>query len=329
MPCNARREDDVHLPGLWVLLVFMTTFGGGAASSGLSARPLSWSRTVARESVHRTSVAEVLLTDVVRLAEATFLTAAQWPRSHPTFPPAGNGGHSRLMIVETLRQLGIFIPSQFFSVPLEAHFLIKDLFYGVDIATEPRLQSGATDITCLAEVDDLRPARDGHGLRGLRLRIRLSAGVTTFARAGGNARFLDARAYAALRGASLGLRAPRPRRRPTPEAVDAVLPRDVLLAHSDGGTLELDPADHLHPFFFDHAGDHVPGMVLVEAARQAIAVLSDGELLRPTAFRLRTPHFTEFDPPARVECLLHSGRQASFRFRQGTSHTAAGALRYR
>ncbi|MFI6584632.1 ScbA/BarX family gamma-butyrolactone biosynthesis protein [Embleya sp. NPDC050493] len=307
----------------------MTTFGGGAASSGLSARPLSWSRTVARESVHRTSVAEVLLTDVVRLAEATFLTAAQWPRSHPTFPPAGDGGHSRLMIVETLRQLGIFIPSQFFSVPLEAHFLIKDLFYGVDIALEPRLQSGATDITCLAYVDDLRPTRDGRGLRGLRLRIRLSVGVTTFARAGGNARFLDAPTYAALRGGMLGPSGPRPRRRPTPQAVDATLPRDVLLAHGAGGALELDPADHLHPFFFDHAGDHVPGMVLVEAARQAVAVASDGELLRPTAFRLRTPHFTEFDPPARIECFLRNDRQASVRFRQGASDTAAGALRYR
>lgn len=319
----------MHHPGPWVLLVSMTTFGGRAASSGLPARQLSWSRTVARESVHRASVAEVLLTDVVPLAEATFLAAAQWPRSHPTFPPSGEGAHSRLMIVETLRQLGIFIPSQFFSVPLEAHFLIKDLFYGVNVATEPRLRSGATDITCLAEVDDLRPTRDGRGLRGMRLRIRLSAGRATFARAGGNARFLDAGTYAALRGDSAGVRTARPCRRPTPEAVDAVLPRDVLLAHGGAGILELDPADHLHPFFFDHAGDHVPGMVLVEAARQAIALASNGELLRPTAFRLRTPSFTEFDPPARVECSLHSGRQASFRFRQGTGHTATGALRYR
>lgn len=320
----------MHLPGRWVLLVSMTTFGGRAASSGLSARQLSWSRTVARESVHRASVAEVLLTDVVRLGETTFLAAAQWPRSHPTFPPAGDGGHSRLMVVETLRQLGIFIPSQFFSVPLESHFLIKDLYYGVDVATEPRLRSGATEITCLAEVDDLRPTRDGRGLRGMRMRVHLSAGGTTFARAGGNARFLDAGTYAALRGDSAGARAPRPSpRRPRPEAVDAILARDVLLAHSGDGALELDPADHLHPFFFDHAGDHIPGMVLVEAARQAIALASDGELLRPTTFRLRTPCFTEFDPPARVECSLHNGRQASFRFRQGAGHTATGALRYR
>ncbi|WP_424639702.1 ScbA/BarX family gamma-butyrolactone biosynthesis protein [Embleya sp. AB8] len=307
----------------------MTTFGDGTAPSALATRPLSWSRTVPRESVHRDAVAEVLLNDVVRLSDTAFLTAAQWPRSHPTFHPAGDGGHSRLMIVETLRQLGIFIPSQFFSVPLEAHFLIKDLFYGVDVDTEPRLRGGATDITCLAEVDDLRRTRDGRGLRGLRLRVRLSVGRTSFARAGGNARFVDPRAYAALRaGSPPAARASRACGRPTPEAVDAVLPRDVLLAHAEGGTLELDPADHLHPFFFDHASDHVPGMVLVEAARQAIAIVSDGELLRPTTFRLRTPQFTEFDPPARVECVLHRGRQASFRFVQGARHTAVGALRY-
>ncbi|MFI1582496.1 ScbA/BarX family gamma-butyrolactone biosynthesis protein [Embleya sp. NPDC020630] len=319
----------MHLPDTWVLLVFMVALGGDTASSRSSARLLSWSRTVERESVHRVSVAEVLLTDVVRVAGTTFLAAAQWPCSHPTFRPTDDGGHSRLMVLETLRQLGIFIPAQFYAVPPEAHFLIKDLFYGVDASAEPRSTGGASDITCLAQVDDFRPTHDGRGLRGLRLRLRLSVGATTFARAGGNARFLDPDTYAALRRGAAGARPAAPRVRPTPEAVDATLPRDVLVAESDGGVLEVDPADRLHPFFFDHPCDHMPGMVLVEAARQAIALVSDGELLRPTAFRLRTPRFTEFDPPARIECTLHRGRQASFRVRQGGAYTALGAARYR
>ncbi|OPC77654.1 hypothetical protein B4N89_43585 [Embleya scabrispora] len=307
----------------------MVAFGGGSASSHSSTRALSWSRTVERESVHRVSVAEVLLTDVVRVADTTFLAAAQWPRSHPTFRPTDDGGHSRLMVLETLRQLGIFIPGQFYAVPPEAHFLIKDLFYGVDASAEPRSPHGACDITCLAEVDDFRPTPDGRGLRGVRLRMRLSVGATTFARAGGNARFVDPHTYAALRRGATGAGAATARVRPTPEAVDVTLPRDVLVAGPDGGVLEVDPADRLHPFFFDHAGDHVPGMVLVEAARQAIALVSGGELLRPTAFRLRAPLFTEFDPPARIECTLHHGRQAAFRFRQGGVYTALGAARYR
>ncbi|WP_126635054.1 ScbA/BarX family gamma-butyrolactone biosynthesis protein [Embleya hyalina] len=307
----------------------MVAFGGDTESSRSSARLLSWSRTVKRESVHRVSVAEVLLTDVVRVADTTFLAAAQWPRSHPTFRPTDDGGHSRLMVLETLRQLGIFIPAQFYAVPPEAHFLIKDLFYGVDASAEPRSTSGASDITCLAEVDDFRPTPDGRGLRGVRLRVRLSVGTTTFARAGGNARFLDPHAYAALRRGATRARPAAPRVRPTPEAVDVTLPRDVLIAGFHGGVLEVDPADHLHPFFFDHPGDHMPGMVLVEAARQAIALVSGGELLRPTAFRLRAPRFTEFHPLARIECTLHHGRQASFRFRQGGAYTALGAARYR
>jgi len=304
----------------------MFLFGG--ATDGAT-RPLSWSRTVERESVHRVSVAEVLLTDVLPVAESTFLGAAQWPRSHPTFPASDDGRHNPLMIVETLRQLGILIPSRFFAVPADAHFLIKDLSYRIDAALEPRSVSGATEVTCVAVVDDVRPAHSGPGARGLRMRVRFSADGTTFARAAGNARFLDAGTYDVLRGAMAPAPAERVRWRPEPAAVGVALPRDVLLAHDDDGALRVDPADHLHPFFFDHAADHVPGVVLVEAARQAAVIASGGELRRPAAFRLRLLRFTEFDPPALVECSVHAGRQASFRIRQGDAHTATGALRYR
>lgn len=58
--------------------------------------PLSWSRTVERELVHRTSVAEVLLTDVQPADTAhVFRAAASWPRAHPTFPVTDRSGTAR------------------------------------------------------------------------------------------------------------------------------------------------------------------------------------------------------------------------------------------
>ncbi|WP_280409454.1 AfsA-related hotdog domain-containing protein [Nocardia brasiliensis] len=85
---------------------------------------------------------------------------------------------------------------------------------------------------------------------------------------------------------------PRPRRgpppgRPAPRApppprgrLGREHPKNVLLAHGSRATaggmsfrLAFDPA---HPFFFDHPMDHVPGMLLLEAARQAaLATLAE------------------------------------------------------
>ncbi|MFV2121764.1 AfsA-related hotdog domain-containing protein, partial [Streptomyces sp. Act-28] len=90
----------------------------------------------------------------------------------------------------------------------------------------------------------------------------------------------------------------------------------------------VDAADPRHPFFFDHATDHVPGMVLLEAARQAAALASGGTLLRMTGARLTALRFTEFAPAARVTCVPHR-RTCVFRFDQGGECRAFGVLHYR
>ncbi|MEK8174785.1 hypothetical protein NKH77_54255 [Streptomyces sp. M19] len=60
----------------------------------------------------------------------------------------------------------------------------------------------------------------------------------------------------------------------------------------------------------------MPGMVLLEAARQAVAWESDGALLRPTAGRMKAVRFTEFSPPAGIRPALHH-RTCVFRVAQG------------
>ncbi|MEU1665401.1 ScbA/BarX family gamma-butyrolactone biosynthesis protein [Streptomyces sparsogenes] len=296
----------------------------------LAARRLSWSRTVARESVHRASVAEVLLTDVRALGGDRFVAAAQWPRSHPTFPHGQDGRHHPLMVAETLRQLGIYLPSRHFATPAGAHFVIRDLSFALDPAAEPRAEHGATDVVCRAAVTDPRTTPCGRFLTGLRLDIVLLAGGAPFARAGGTARFLDAQAYEAARRAAPPGAAASPRSpvlaRPAPHLVAVETARDVLVVR-EAGALRLDPADPRHPFFFDHWSDHVPGLVLLEAARQAAALTSQGVLTRPVGCRLRALRFTEFAPPARVECVPH-GRLCVFRLWQAGQRTAVGVLRY-
>ncbi|MFV2121496.1 AfsA-related hotdog domain-containing protein, partial [Streptomyces sp. Act-28] len=194
-------------------------------------RSLSWSRTVPRELVHRVSVAEVLLTDVLRVDEVSFAAAACWPRSHPTFPTDGPAAHHPLMVVETLRQLGIFIPIRYFGVPADARSLITDLFFTTDPGARPEVRHGATEITCRARLTGLRTGPDG-AATGLRLHVDFLADGAVFAQAGGGARFLPADRYAALRGPLADARPPRSpsgRRRPEPATLGVTLPRDVVV----------------------------------------------------------------------------------------------------
>ncbi|WP_335970756.1 MULTISPECIES: ScbA/BarX family gamma-butyrolactone biosynthesis protein [Streptomycetaceae] len=304
---------------------------GFPRNSGKNDSPgLSWSRTVAREMVHRSSVAEVLLTDVRPDRAGGFAAAACWPRSHPTFPRDGSDLHSPLLVAETLRQLGIYLPLRYFGVAPDTHLLIGDLYFALAPGREPRVGHGATEVTCAVEVGAVR--RDAGGaVTGLRLEVHYACGGRQFARAGGSARFLDGEGYALVRDRHRDPAPPAvaaaPDSRPSPAALAVAGRGDVLISRR-GGALAVEPADRRHPFFFDHASDHVPGMVLLEAARQAAAEASGGTLLRPVSGRLVATRFTEFAPPARIEPVPHH-RTCVFRVRQGAACTAYGVLGYR
>ncbi|MFJ9033892.1 ScbA/BarX family gamma-butyrolactone biosynthesis protein [Streptomyces sp. NPDC102274] len=293
-------------------------------------RALSWSRTVDREMVHRASVAEVLLTDVRQTESGDFEAAASWPRSHPTFPRDGADLHSPLMIVETLRQLGIYIPLRYFGVSPAASLIITDLFFDLDPASEPRALSGATGVTCRVQVAQVRHAPDGSAT-GLRLQVSYLADGAVFALAGGGARFLEPEQYGTVRAGRAGAAAPsvacaNGRVRPDAGLLGVTGAHDVVIG-IEGAALLVDPVDMRHPFFFDHATDHVPGMVVLEAARQAAALESGGRLLRPTAGRLKTARFIEYTPPARVLCVPHHAT-CVFRFLQDGEQKAFGVLGY-
>ncbi|MGW1161947.1 ScbA/BarX family gamma-butyrolactone biosynthesis protein [Streptomyces sp. NPDC002519] len=285
-----------------------------------------------RAFVHRISVAEVLLTDVRRCGPLRFCAAAAWTRSHPTFPRGREDRHSPWMIVETLRQLGIYLPLRHFEVPPTARFLIHDVAYELDPAAEPQAPHGASEITCLASVGDVRTDRSGTTVTGLRMRVAFLTGDRTFAHAAGGARFLDAGRYAALRSGAAGRSGAvtaedaGPRIRPEPALLGLESASDVVV-FLEGDDVFLEPADPHHPFLFDHSTDHVPGMAVLEAARQAVALRSGGRLVRPVSGRMTALRFTEHSPPAVIHCSEY-GRSVLFHCRQGAEQTAAGMLRY-
>ena len=95
----------------------------------LPAQRLSHTRTVDRGLVHRDSLGEVFLTDLLALDGDSYAVAAQLPRSHAYY-----GDHllrpsmyDPLLLLEASRQAGLAAAHQFFGVPTDHKFILTHL----------------------------------------------------------------------------------------------------------------------------------------------------------------------------------------------------------
>jgi hypothetical protein len=240
------------------------------ASTGTSSadRYASLTTTVPKELVHRASVAEVMLTDWKRLADDHFALTAQWPRRHGFFLTTDDC-HDPLIVAETIRQAGILIGHAEYDVPLDYSFLMWDLAIEVRpeqifVGTAPA--SLDIEVTCK---DIKRRRGDLSGCRYEVLILRNGQVAAT-----GSARFtcVSPAVYQRLRTprAESGIRCPIPLTAPlAPQNVGRLSPTDVVLSPLGGTDQWQLRVDTRHPVLFDHPVDHAPGMLLLEAARQA------------------------------------------------------------
>lgn len=230
------------------------------------------SQTIPRELVHRCSISEVFVTSLWRaqpdIGGDEFRVGAQLPRMHAYFgdhrgPQAGR--HDPLLVMETARQAAIAVTHQFFDVPLDSAFLVRT-FNGVadaPLADGAPLMTvdGSFSWTTRAQWSALRAQARGGAERG---RVHVAEPAH-------------------------------------PHVVGRFDPRNVVVGvrardgHETRGELVVDTA---HPGLFDHELDHVPGTLLLEAARQ-IALAHVGTDVRIAAVRSSFGRFVELDRPAR------------------------------
>ncbi|GAA2184049.1 ScbA/BarX family gamma-butyrolactone biosynthesis protein [Micromonospora lupini] len=270
---------------------------------------LEFDRTVHRALVHRRALAEVFLTDAVRVADDRFLAAAQLPRAHWCYTDhtAAPAQVDPMLLLECCRQASTLLVHRFLDLPFGTAFLVKS--WRTRITDPDALVSGPTPGELRL---DIRTAgarsRDGQ-LRSLTLDIGLQVDGAAVGESHIQAGYLPAEDYAALR--TLRRRSPAPMSdelapRTGAQPVQPALvgrrdPRNVVLAeaHVAGptATARVDvPLDHAS--LFDHPLDHVPGMALLEAARQ-MAVLLTGEP-RVTGLDAAFVQFAELDSPLTV-----------------------------
>ncbi|MEU6311927.1 ScbA/BarX family gamma-butyrolactone biosynthesis protein [Streptomyces sp. NPDC047014] len=259
--------------------------------------------TVPREYVHRRSLAEVFLTGCERTGADTFSLTGQWPRAHTFFTSADGTSHDPVQVGETVRQVGLYLCHAAYGVPLDHNVLL----WSLDFTSRPgRLRIGRTpsDLELTATCTDF--AWKGSRFSGhLQVDIHRDGHLTGT----GTARFscVTNATYRRLRG-ERGILAPSrplPRRTPLPAAAAGrLLDFDVVLAPTGRpGRFELSP-DLGHPILFEHTGDHHPGMVLVEAARQAACGLHPPGTFTPTAIATTFHHYAELDAPCWIDATL-------------------------
>ncbi|MET8278933.1 ScbA/BarX family gamma-butyrolactone biosynthesis protein [Micromonospora sp. NPDC005174] len=263
---------------------------------------LSYDFTVSRQLVHRSAVAEVLLTDWRQTGPDMFIVAAQWPRGHSLYGVRG-GRFDPLLAAETIRQVGILLAHVGFEVPQSCAFLMQRLAF--DCAPDQLHASDEPfDLVVTVEVGGV--IRRACTIGGMRIDVTLRHGNDVVGEGSGWLRCISPATYERLRwgGSARAVGAPPLVAPADPASVGRQLPADVVVGPPDPEGIRQLRVALDHPVLFDHPLDHVPGMLALEAMRQA-ALAAVG---RPDALVVGAdatfPAFLELD--RECDLVVHS-----------------------
>lgn len=193
------------------------------------------------------------------IVRATPDPALAHPHYQQYVPPAGQ----LAMRAETFRQAVLLIAHAWYAVPRDSAFVMRSL--QITEAPDPlRRISGPVDL--MVSCSQIR--RNREHLRGMDIEITFMADGDVVARGVGELTILTQALYQRARNGQGELHHRSASSPLSPGAVGVASASDVLIARPDSCGLQM-VVDTAHPWWFDHAADHVPGMVFVEAALQA------------------------------------------------------------
>ncbi|WP_158289189.1 ScbA/BarX family gamma-butyrolactone biosynthesis protein [Rhodococcus sp. SMB37] len=230
---------------------------------------LSFESTVPRRYVHRQSVSEVFLTDCVTDSQPDrFVLGAQWPRVH-AFYRGQAGRYDPMLLAETLRQCVIYLAHTRYRVSLRQHFVMQTIEIDAEL-DRLGIGAGAAEVAVTVVVSDVR--RRGSQVIGLNAALTFEVAGRRVGSGYGRAAVLTAVEYEIARWGAAGPRAIGSVPDGVPldaAAVGVPGSGDVVIgATTRRGRWQVLP-DLSHPVLFDHPSDHLPGMLMLEAARQA------------------------------------------------------------
>ncbi|QFU94356.1 ScbA/BarX family gamma-butyrolactone biosynthesis protein [Amycolatopsis sp. YIM 10] len=255
-------------------------------------------QTIPRALVHRAAVSEVFLTDLCTLGDTEFQVGAQWPRGHSFFSLLRPDFHDPMLMAETIRQAGLLIAHAEFGVPLDWKFIVHRQTFSLG-SDGLRLGARPADIVLAVTCHDLK--RRGKRVAGGRLEIGCYRDGELIGSGGALWSAVSTSAYRRLRGERAdAVIEVEPPVGVAPLAVGRDRARDVALAPGGRDREWVLRVDQSHPVMFDHPVDHVPGMVTMEAARQAANLVAGRPGALPVGCDFHFEHYIELDAPVRV-----------------------------
>ncbi len=301
----------------------------------------SHAQTISRHLAHRCAVAEVFATSLRRTGPDDFVVGAQLPRMHAFY-----GDHRApwdveydpMLVMESARQAAIALTHEFLGVPPDFGFIVRSFNGAVAPGPGWRIDGSPADLVMSVQIS--RRHRRGEMLHGVDMVLDIECGGTPLMIVDGSFTWVPPSRWTALRsgyrdsmgmggiGDSLpvGVRA-------EPVTVGRSDIRNVVvgaIGHEAGEVAAALVVDTGHPILFDHPLDHVPGSLLLEAARQTVTAMSPAPPRRLLGISSSFDRFVELDSPA--ETVAHASDsvpgQIDCEIRQCGAVAARIGLRY-
>lgn len=279
-------------------------------------------RPVDPASVHRRHAGTVFLTDVQLNGADGCVATAELPEGHPYYAAHTADGNRRLdpmLVLEACRQAVIYLGHTHLGVVRDTRFLLDAC--AVRIAEDaPRRLSRTGPVRLTMTAADTGALQTGRRLRSLAPAFALTVQGTPLGSAQICVSLASPPTYSAVRLRRRGSVPPssaefaEPDRggAAPPTAVGRTDPADVILADVRVGPVEAEArliVPVSHKGLFDHPLDHVPGSLLVEAARQFGTLLSAHPAATVmTEMTARFHAFAELDAPIRLLATPSGGR---------------------
>ncbi|MDT0615362.1 ScbA/BarX family gamma-butyrolactone biosynthesis protein [Streptomyces lancefieldiae] len=255
--------------------------------------------TVPPHYVHKRNISEVFLTSWDNYRPDSFVVSARWPSRH-RFYLSQNGLHDPLLFVESVRQCFPLLSHAGYDLPFGHHLIWQYLSYEVT-PSAMRIGTGPTDLDLHITCSGIRRRHNGE-LAAVTLHVTALRDGKHLGRAQARFSCHAPSVYRRLRGRYAGVTG-APGTLPPAEAAHLVArdrDDDVVLSPTGHRRTWLLRNNTSHPVLFDHPVDHSPGMLFLEASRQAAHAYAHAEHAYPVKVESTFFQFNEFDAPCRI-----------------------------
>ncbi|WP_227980538.1 ScbA/BarX family gamma-butyrolactone biosynthesis protein [Nocardia spumae] len=262
--------------------------------------------TISRHLAHRCAVAEVFVTSLQRVGTDDFVVGAQLPRMHAFYGdhrPPWDAEHDPMLVMEAARQAAIALTHEYLGVPQDFGFIVRTFNGAVAAGDGWRIGSAPADLVMSVQIS--RRHRRGEVLHGVDMVLEIECGDEPLMIVDGSFTWVPPARWTAMRAGfrdSMGLGEigdPMPvGERAEPPAVGRGDRRNVVVGPVRIAEAELTAdlvIDTGHPILFDHPVDHVPGSLLLEAARQTATAISPAPPRRLIGVSSSFERFVELD----------------------------------